>query len=48
LCIIIPRILRPLVVFPPLIIERGEESTLNHTNTNKEYWNDFSKIMKKK
>jgi hypothetical protein len=40
---VIPRILRPLVVFPPLIIERGEESTLNHTNTNKEYWNDFFK-----
>jgi len=40
---VIPRILRPLVVFPPLIIERGEDSTLNHTNTNKEYWNDFFK-----
>ena len=40
---VIPRILRPLVVFPPLIIERGEESTLNHTNANKEYWNDFFK-----
>ena len=41
--VLIPRILRPLVVFPPLIIERDEESTLSHTNANKEYWDYFFK-----
>jgi len=41
--VLIPRILTPLVVFPPLVIERNEESTLSHTNANREYWNYFFK-----
>jgi hypothetical protein len=41
--VLIPRILTPLVVFPPLVIERNEESTLSHTDTNREYWDYFFK-----
>jgi hypothetical protein len=37
---ILPRLLTPLVVFPPLIIERNEDSLLGHKNKEK-YWDKF-------